>query len=137
DEKSFPLPMKLDKGERVRAIARADSTKRLEEDWVQVWSPAGARAFIAASDTVALPAGEDAHKAWGAAVLAAQSATPGVDVAAGSAAEKNAAGGEKVAAAEASAKKPEPKSKAAVDKLAEAEKLMTAARASENPEFGP
>jgi hypothetical protein len=129
--------MKLDKGERVRAIARADSTKHLEEDWVQVWSPAGARAFIAASDTVPLPAGEDAHKAWGAAVLAAQSSMPGVDVAAGNAAEKNGAGGEKVAAAEASAKKPEPKSKAAVDKLAEAEKLMTAARASENPDFGP
>ena len=138
DEKSFPLPMKLDKGERVRAIARADSNKRLEDDWVQVWSPAGARAFIAASDTVPLPAGEDAHKAWGAAVLAAQSATPGVEVAGASAAEKNAAPGEKgekVATAEAAAKK-EPRSKAAVDKLAEAEKLMTAARASENPDFG-
>src|SRR5258708_19499535 len=67
DEKSFPLPMKLDKGERVRVIGRADANKRVEEDWIQVWSPPGARAFVAASDPVPLATGEDSPKAWPAA----------------------------------------------------------------------
>ncbi len=44
--------------------------------------------------------------------------------------------GEKAAVAAAAAKPPEANAHPAVDKLAAAEKLMTAARASENPDFG-
>jgi hypothetical protein len=136
DEKSFPLPMKLDKGERVRVIARADAQKPLAEDWVQVWSPAGARAYVASAEVTPLAAGEDARKLWGAAVATSQSDKLVVDLGADNGAGKASAAGS-VAATEAAAKKAEPKAHAAVDKLANAEKLMTAARAAENPDFGP
>lgn len=137
DEKSFPLPMKLDRGERVRVIARADASKPIAEDWVQIWSPAGATAWIAASETKALAAGEDGRAAWTGELKAAQAAMPVVDVFGASetvAAAPAVAAGGKAGAKEASAKA-EPKHHAAYDKLAEAEKLMKAAQASDSPDF--
>lgn len=80
DEKSFPLPMKLDKGERVRVIARKDPKLPIGEDWVQVWSPPGARAWVATSETSPLAAGEDARTAWTAAQKTAVASIAAVDV---------------------------------------------------------
>ncbi len=129
DEKSFPLPMKLDRGERVRVIARADPVKPLGEDWVQVWSPAGARAFIAALETAPLAAGEDPRAAWASAIQEAQAAIPVVELALPSERAPS------VKTSEAAARKSEPKAHPAVDRLGEAEKLMATARAAENPDF--
>jgi len=145
DEKSFPLPMKLDRGERVRVIARADASKPIAEDWVQVWSPAGATAWIVASETKALAAGEDGRAAWTGELKTAQAAMPVVDVfaagdvavaAAGAATGAAAANpGAKDASAKEASAKTESKSYAANEKLTEAEKLMKAAQAETSPDF--
>jgi hypothetical protein len=139
DEKSFPLPTKLDKGERVRLIGRADPQKAVGEDWIQIWSPAGARAYVAAADTAAVDSGEDVRKTWTAAIVSAQAAMPVVELGGEApAATKTAATatGAKAATAEAAAKT-EPKSRAAYEKLEQADKLLAAARTAENPDFGP
>jgi len=139
DEKSFPLPMKLDKGERVRVVARADASKPIEEDWIRVWSPAGATAWIAQSETKALAAGEDGRSAWAGELKAAQAAMPVVDVYGGDAAAAIPAAGAgavaKGAAAKDASAKPEPKTQAAYDKLAEGEKLLKAAQAQSTPDY--
>ena len=142
DEKSFPLPTKLDKGERVRLITRADPSKPVGEDWIQVWSPPGARAYVAAADTAAVDSGEDVRKTWTAAATSARSATPVVELggegtSSAAAGAKTAAGvGAKAATAEAAAKS-EPKSRAAQEKLEQADKLLATAKTAENPDFGP
>jgi len=135
DEKSFPLPKQLDKGERVRVIARAAAQKPLAEDWVQVWSPPGARAFVAAADTGPLPAGEDPRQAWASAVQSAQASMLVVELGGGGKAAPTKTAGDKSVAQEASAKKPDAVADPAIDKLAQAEKLMATARASEHPDF--
>jgi hypothetical protein len=144
DEKSFPLPSKLDKGERVRLIARADPSKQIGEDWIQVWSPPGARAYVAATDTAAVDSGEDVRKTWTAAATSARAAMPvvelggeGTSAATGTPGAKTAAaGGGKAVAAEAAAKN-DPKSRAAAEKLEQADKLLATAKTAENPDFGP
>jgi hypothetical protein len=150
DQKSFPLPMKLDRGERVRVLSRADASKPLAEDWVQVWSPAGATAWVLATETKPLAAGEDGRTAWAGELKAAQAALPVVDVfgtgdagAAGTgaagAAAAGAAGATEASSKSASAKdasaKTESKSHAANEKLTEGEKLLKAAQASDNPDY--
>jgi hypothetical protein len=138
DEKSFPLPMKLDKGERVRVVARADSTKPVEEDWVRIWSPAGATAWIEARETKALATGEDARAAWASEIKAAQAAMPVVDVFGGgeaAAAVPAAAGAGAKAAAKEAGTKTEPRTQAAYDKLAEGEKLLKEAQARSTPDY--
>lgn len=137
DEKSFPLPTKLDKGERVRLIGRKDPEKPVGEDWIQVWSPAGARAYVAAADTAAVNSGEDVRKSWTSAIQTAQASMPVVELGGGEAAAKTAAAGAKTASAEPAAAKAEPKSAAASEKLAQADKLFTAAKAAETPDFAP
>ena len=64
---SYPIG-KLSKGERVRLIGRADEAKPWEEDWIQVWSPPGTRAWVAVKETGPLPTGADGAALWGAAV---------------------------------------------------------------------
>lgn len=143
DEKSFPLPMKLDKGDRVRVVARADASKPIEEDWVRIWSPAGATAWIAASETKALATSEDGRTAWAGELKTSQAAMPVVDVFSGgdgaAAVPAVAAGAKGATAKDAAAKdasaKPEPKTQAAYDKLAEGEKLLKAAQAQSSPDF--
>ena len=139
EERSFPLPTKLDKGDRVRLIGRADEKKSVGEDWIQVWSPAGSRAYVAAADTAAVNSAEDVRKAWTSAVQTAQASMPVVELGGGEAPAKAAAA--KTASAEPAAAptaaKVEPKTQSAYAKLGEAEKLLTAARAAEKPDFGP
>lgn len=48
--KSYPLSRRLHGGDRVRVIGRADETKPLKEDWVQVWSSADTVGWILMSD---------------------------------------------------------------------------------------
>jgi hypothetical protein len=138
DERSFPLPMKLDRGDRVRVVRRHDPSKPLAEDWVQVWSPAGATAWVSASETKPLAAGEDARSAWAADLKTALAAMPVVDVfaadAASGAGTAAKASAPNTATKEAPAKA-DPKLQVAYDKLAEGEKLLKSAQASDLPDF--
>ena len=61
---SFPLELRLNRGERVRLIARQDPTKPLEEDWVHVITPSGIWGWMSPSSTQPLPAGFDGLAAW-------------------------------------------------------------------------
>jgi len=140
DEKSFPLPMKLDRGERVRVIGRADATKPIGEDWVHVWSPAGATAWIAATETKPLASGEDARAAWANDLKESQASLAVVDVFAGGEVAASAAGAASVGAdgkpaAKDAAAKTAPKSDAAYEKLAEGEKLLKAAQVAEPQDY--
>ena len=67
---SLPLRQHLSRGDRVRLIRRNNSSLDLRQDWVQIWSPAGARAWVRASETVALGAPEVlSNQHWMAVVL--------------------------------------------------------------------
>lgn len=57
-QNSFPIGQ-LHKGDRVRVIQRADASLPMNEDWFEVWSPSTARAWVAKSETAALPDGTD------------------------------------------------------------------------------
>ena len=71
-QNSFPIGQ-LHKGDRVRMIGRADETKPMKDDWIEVWSPSTTQAWVATSETSALPAGSDGAALFGsAATLAAQ-----------------------------------------------------------------
>jgi len=50
ENKSYPLSRRLHGGDRVRVIGRADETKPMNEDWVQVWSSADSVGWILQSD---------------------------------------------------------------------------------------
>lgn len=69
---AMPLKQALRKGEKVRLIGRKDVALDLSKDWVNVWSPVGTRAWVAASETEALPAGSDGAALWAAAVSRAR-----------------------------------------------------------------
>ncbi len=68
---SYPLQPNLARGDRVRLIARNDSTKPLAEDWVKVYSPPGVRAYVSKAECEALTLGMDGAAAWANAVLEA------------------------------------------------------------------
>jgi len=68
---SLPLRQHLYSGNQVRLIKRNDPTLALAKDWVQVWSPPGARAWVRENDAQPLPAGADGAKLWAGAVAAA------------------------------------------------------------------
>lgn len=65
---SYALEQRLSRGQRVIAIARANPDVPMDRDWVQVWSPAGARAWVRRGDTVALEAGASGTALWAEAV---------------------------------------------------------------------
>lgn len=69
---SYPLQPNLAQGDRVRLIARNDSTKPLAEDWIKVYSPPGVRGFVAKADCEALAPGTDGAAAWASAVIDAR-----------------------------------------------------------------
>lgn len=156
NEKSFPLAQRLMKGDKVRFVGRNDPSKPFEEDWIHVVSPASAHAWAIASETTPLAAGEDGSALWMAAernVLAnapiiAVPRTAKADV---KAPEKSASA-PKVAdkapmktdssktdtAADAKPEKPKAaQASAPSDALANAEKLMEAARKADRPDFAP
>jgi len=76
---SYPLTQKLSRNDKVRLIARKDESLPLQQDWAQVWSPPGARAWVRADQTEALEAGASGAALWGKAVadtLAARKPVP-------------------------------------------------------------
>ncbi|MAF66593.1 MAG: hypothetical protein CMJ84_13165 [Planctomycetes bacterium] len=64
---SYPIG-KLSKGSQVRLIGRAEEALPWEEDWIQVWSPPGTRAWVAVGETSSMPATSDGASLWRTAV---------------------------------------------------------------------
>lgn len=157
NEKSFPLAQRLMKGDKVRYVGRNDPSKPFEEDWIKVVSPASAHAWAIASETTPLAAGEDGSALWMAAernaiTSAALVAVPRTAKAPDAKAPEKSASAPKVAekapmkadsaktdtAADAKPEKPKAaQASAPSDALANAEKLMEAARKAERPDFAP
>ena len=52
--RSMPLPDRLDLGDRVELVARADATLPLGEDWCRIWAPADTTVWVEASATAAV-----------------------------------------------------------------------------------
>jgi hypothetical protein len=69
---SLPLRQRLGRGEKLRLIGRRDLSKPMAEDWVNVWSPPRARAWVKSSETTPLEAGVDGAKLWAEAVASAR-----------------------------------------------------------------
>lgn len=147
DEKSFPLSVRLHRGDRVRALARANPSKAASDDFVQIQAPPGTRAWVATAETAPLAAGEDGRVLWTSAVNAAQAKVPTTDLAAlgftskpvekvANAQPKNADkigdGAAKPAAASAPATQ---SSEAARVTLDQAEKLFADAKLAPSPDF--
>lgn len=109
---SLPLRQRLGRGERLRLIGRRDLSKPMAEDWVNVWSPPHARAWVANAHVEPLAPGVDGAKLWAAAVADARptSSAPIVDASA-----KSGAGDQRAVAAA----------------ITEGERLLNAARAAE------
>jgi len=84
DPSSYPLRQKLYSGDRVEFIQRNDPSKPFAQDWIQVWSPHGVRAWVAQEETRPLPDGASGKTLWSQAVMAAMDARRGraVDAAA-------------------------------------------------------
>ncbi len=76
---SLPLARKFTLGETVRLIRRNDSSLALAEDWVQVWSPPGARAWVRASETTPVDSRVEGSRLWADAVASAVSTKPVVE----------------------------------------------------------
>jgi hypothetical protein len=68
DVTNFPLPQRLQAGDRVRAFELLDPDAELEQNWVHIWSPPGVRAYVRASEATPLAEGEDGAELWAAAV---------------------------------------------------------------------
>lgn len=128
DESSYPLGQKLSKGDRVRLVGRADTSKPIIQDWLRIAAPPGTRAWVLASETTPLAANEDARALWAAAAKTAQSATKPFDPALlGAAAATTATAAAPAVAGTSQA--------AAQSALAEAEKRMVEARVAAKPDF--
>lgn len=61
---NYPLPERLQAGDRVRAIDLPDPGKKLSEIWLHVWTPQGAPAWVRSSAVAPLAAGEDGAVIW-------------------------------------------------------------------------
>ncbi|MFT5051622.1 MAG: hypothetical protein ACI8QZ_003041 [Chlamydiales bacterium] len=61
---NMPIRTKLNLGDRVRLIERADPSKPLAEDWVRVWSPRTSRAWVSASETEPVANMAAANSEW-------------------------------------------------------------------------
>jgi hypothetical protein len=114
---SLPLRQHLYSGNEVRLIKRNDPSLALAKDWVQVWSPPGARAWVRAGETAALPAGAKGVQLWAGAVAAAERT-----------AAEPTAGDVGVTAAAAPAVATAKETAQAGDRLAKADALLTAER---------
>ena len=114
---SMPLRQQLHSGNQVRLIRRNDPSLALAKDWVQIWSPPGARAWVRASETGPLPAGSDGAKLWAGAVAAAAKTASGPS-----------AGGADVTPASAPAVARAGDAATAGDLLGRADALLTAER---------
>lgn len=121
---SLPLRQRLGRGERLRLIGRRDLSKPMAEDWVNVWSPPHARAWVASAQVEALAAGVDGAKLWAAAVATARPmvSTPIVDASAKAGAGAGAGANDQRSVAAA---------------IEEGERLLSAARAAEQSGGAP
>jgi hypothetical protein len=72
DASNMPMGQLLEKNDKVRLIGRKDASKPLSEDWVNVWSKSGTRAWVAAGETSALPNEADGAALWAKAVTDAR-----------------------------------------------------------------
>jgi len=61
---NMPIRTKLNLGDRVRLIERADPSKPLAEDWVRVWSPRSSRAWVSAAETEPVANMANATSEW-------------------------------------------------------------------------
>jgi hypothetical protein len=104
DTTSYPLELRLHKGDRVRAVGRSDAKKPLAEDWVRIATPPGARGWVVATDVAQIPAGEDGAKLWNDASKAAQAKIVAYDVTGGAVAATAVAAGKTEAVNATSAK---------------------------------
>lgn len=68
---SYPIEQRLGRGQKLRMIGRKDESLPMARDWVQVWSPPGARAWVRADATTALAAGDNGSALWAAAIASA------------------------------------------------------------------
>lgn len=117
---SLPLRQRLGRGEKLRLIGRRDLSKPMAEDWVNVWSPPRARAWVSSSQTEALAAGADGAKMWAEAVASARPA-PTAPIVDASAKTTSVGGDQKTAAAA----------------IEDGERLLAAARAAEQSGAAP
>lgn len=111
---ALPLRQRLGRGEKLRLIGRRDPSKPMAEDWVNVWSPPRARAWVAAAETAPLATGVDGAKLWAEAVAKARP-LPSAPVVDASATTTGAAGD----------------AKAVRTAMEEGERLLAAARQAE------
>jgi hypothetical protein len=128
---SYALAQKLGRNQELVLIGRNDESKPMASDWVQVWSPPGARAWVRKDETVPLAPGESGAKLWGAAVEATHAARKPVPVQPVPAGQS--AAGQAVEAAA-------PAGKDAVGALRHAETLFAAEKAKDDagsiPDYG-
>lgn len=73
---NFPLPQRLQPGDKVRGIELQDASKPLSDNWVRVWSPAGVRAFVKSSVVEGLTQGEAGPALWSQALANLPAAPP-------------------------------------------------------------
>ncbi|MCC6406147.1 MAG: hypothetical protein IT453_03200 [Planctomycetes bacterium] len=143
---AYPLKPTLTRGARVRFVKRQDETKPLAEDWIQVYSAPGTRAWVANGELTALASGQDGAKLWAKAIVEATQrpavAVPGASLAL-AAAKSGAKTDGKDAANPADSKSDDKTVKAAPDKAREmirtADKKLDGERArlktGESPDF--
>jgi hypothetical protein len=124
DVTSFPLPQRLQAGDKVRVIELAEPEKPLAETWVRVWSPPGVRGFLKSSLVEGLTQGEDGAALWTAA-LAKLPAEARVTEASGTPGRTQEP---------SEAERREAEARVALE---EARALLAAEKAKETPDFAP
>jgi hypothetical protein len=68
DVTNFPLPQRLQAGDKLRMIELQDAKKPLAETWVHVWSPPGVHGCVKSAAVEGLTAAEDGASLWNAAL---------------------------------------------------------------------
>ena len=119
DVNNFPLPQRLQAGDKLRLIELQEPAKPLSETWARVWSPPGVRGLVRAAQVSALGASEDGATLWTAALAAVPSVPP-------------------VRAAQPRASEPSPAEQRVVEgaaALEEARKLLESERVKETPDY--
>lgn len=119
DVTSFPLPQRLETGDRVRVLELAEPDKPIADTWARIVTPPGVHAWVRADQTAALVAGENGPELWTSA-LAAGPARPAPVARAAEPAKSEA-----VPSAEGAAREELERIRAAID----------AERASDQPEY--
>lgn len=132
DPSSYPLRQKLYSGDRVEFIQRDDPSKPFAQDWVQVWSPHGVRAWVGSEETRPLPDGASGETLWSQAVLAAKDTRR---TGAAGAAAAAAAGAAREAAATTPPAPTVEEQEAALEALGRAEELYAREQGQSPPDY--